>query len=74
MFIEENGPAEQAGVEVDDCILSIDEQPVANVDDLHKLLTQLPIDVPATIVLLRGQRRLERMILPRDYPHPAPTR
>ena len=73
LSIEENGPAEQAGVEVEDCILAIDDRPIATVDDLHKLLTQLPIDVPATITLLRRQRRLERMVLPRDYPHPAPT-
>ncbi|MBI3823063.1 MAG: trypsin-like peptidase domain-containing protein [Planctomycetes bacterium] len=73
LSIEPDGPAEQAGLEQEDCILAIDEQPVANVDDLHKLLTQLPIDVPATIVLLRGQRRIERMILPRDYPHAAPA-
>lgn len=72
MSVEEDGPAEQAGIIEEDCILAIDDHPVANVDDLHKLLTQLPIDVPATIVLLRNQRRIERMVLPRDYPHPAP--
>jgi len=33
----------------------------------------VPIDVPTTITLLRGQRRLERMVLPRDYPQAAPT-
>ena len=73
LSVEPNGPAEQAGVEEEDHILSIGEQPVTTVDDLHKLLTQLPIDVPTTIVLLRGQRRLERMVLPQDYPHPAPA-
>ena len=25
-----------------------------------------------TVTLLRGDRRLERMVLPTDYPHPAP--
>jgi len=70
--LEENGPADQAGVLEEDCILAIGEQTVATVDDLHKLLTQLPIDVPTTITLLRGQRRLERMVLPQDYPHAAP--
>jgi S1-C subfamily serine protease len=73
LSIEPNGPADEAGIEEEDCILSIGEQTVRTVDDLHKLLTELPIDVPATIVLLRGQRRLERMVLPRDYPHAAPT-
>ena len=72
LSIEPNAPADQAGVQEEDYILSIGEQTVANVDDLHKLLTQLPIEVPATITLLRGQRRLERMVLPQEYPHPAP--
>ncbi len=74
LSIEADGPADQAGVQQEDCILSIGEQPVASVDDLHKMLTQLPIEVPATITLLRGQRRLERMILPQEYPHPAPQK
>jgi len=73
LSIEANGPADQAGVLEEDCILSIGDQPVTNVDDLHRLLTQLPIEVPTTITLLRGQRRLERMVLPQDYPHAAPT-
>jgi len=72
LSIEANGPADQAGVQEEDHILAIGDQPVTSVDDLHKLLTELPIDVPATITLLRGQRRLERMVLPQDYPHPAP--
>jgi hypothetical protein len=35
-------------------------------------VTELPIEVPASVVLLRGPRRVERLVLPRDYPHPAP--
>jgi S1-C subfamily serine protease len=73
MHVEPNGPADQAGVQEEDHILAIADEPVASVDDLHRLLTQLPIEVPATITLLRGQRRLDRMILPQEYPHPAPT-
>jgi len=41
-------------------------------DDLQKLLTQLPVGVPSTIAFLRGDRRLERMVIPADYPNPAP--
>jgi S1-C subfamily serine protease len=70
--VEPNGPADQAGLLDEDHILSIGDQPTPTVDDLHRLLTQLPIEVPTTIVLLRGGRRLERMVLPQDYPHPAP--
>jgi S1-C subfamily serine protease len=72
LSIEPDGPADQAGVQEEDHILAIGEQPVTSVDELHKLLTLLPIEVPATITLLRGQRRLERMVLPQEYPHPAP--
>ncbi len=72
LSIESDGPADQAGVQEEDCILSIGDHPVTNVDDLHRLLTQLPIEVPVTIALLRGGRRLERMVLPQEYPHAAP--
>ena len=70
--MEEDGPADQAGLQEDDVIVSLDEQPTATVDDLHKLLTQLPVGLPATVTLLRGERRLERMVVPTDYPNPAP--
>jgi S1-C subfamily serine protease len=69
--VEEGGPADQAGLEEDDLIVSLAERPTASVDDLHKLLTQLPVAVPASVTLLRGERRLERMVLPTDYPHPV---
>jgi S1-C subfamily serine protease len=70
--VEADGPADQAGVLEGDRIVALGEQPTANVDDLHKLLTQLPVGVPSTVVLLRGDRRLERMVVPNEYPNPAP--
>jgi S1-C subfamily serine protease len=69
--VEENGPADQAGLQEEDMIVGFGDQPVTSVDDLHKLLLQLPVGVPTTLVLLRGERRLERMVLPIDYPEPA---
>jgi S1-C subfamily serine protease len=68
MNVESGGPADQAGVLEDDLILSLSDKPTESVDDLHKLLTELPVEVPATIALLRNERRLERMILPATYP------
>jgi S1-C subfamily serine protease len=70
--IEPGAPASQAGIEEEDLIASLGDKPVTSVDDLHRLLTELPIEVPTSVVLLRGQRRLERMVLPQEYPHPAP--
>jgi S1-C subfamily serine protease len=72
MAVEPGGPADQAGISEEDLIVSLGEQPTATVDDLHKLLTQLPVDVPATVTLFRGERRLERMVLPTAYPTAAP--
>jgi S1-C subfamily serine protease len=72
MAVESGSPAEQAGILEEDLIVSLGEQPVTSVDDLHKLLTELPVDMPAPVILLRGARRLERLVLPQEYPHPAP--
>jgi S1-C subfamily serine protease len=70
--VESGGPADQAGILEDDVIVSLGEDPTGCVDDLHRLLTQLPVGVPASVVFLRGERRLERLVVPADYPHPAP--
>ena len=72
LAVEENAPADQAGILEDDVLLSLGEQPTRSVDDLHKLLTQLPVGIPASVVFLRGERRLERFVVPTDYPNPAP--
>jgi S1-C subfamily serine protease len=72
MAVEADAPADHAGILEDDLLVSLGDQPVTSVDDLHKLLTQLPVAVPSTVVVLRGERRLERFVVPTDYPHPAP--
>jgi S1-C subfamily serine protease len=66
--VEPNGPADQAGIEVDDIIIALGDHPATSVDDLHRRLLQIPVGVPSTVVLLREGRRLERMVLPEDYP------
>jgi S1-C subfamily serine protease len=70
--LEENGPAEQAGLIEEDVIVALGEEPAASVDDLHKLLLRLPEGVPATNTLLRDQRRLVRMVIPADHPAMQP--
>jgi S1-C subfamily serine protease len=66
--VEENGPADQTGVQEQDIIVALSEQPTGSIDDLHKLLMQLPVGVPASVTLLRGDRRIERWVVPDDYP------
>jgi S1-C subfamily serine protease len=72
--VEPGGPADQAGIEPDDLIVTLADQEVTSVDDLHRLLTQLPVGVPSSIILLRRQKRLQRFVLPEEYPHWDPAR
>jgi len=72
--VEPQGPAAQAGLEPDDLIVTLGDHDVTSVDDLHKLLTQLPVGIPASVIILRGQRRLQRFVLPEEYPHWDPAR
>jgi S1-C subfamily serine protease len=72
--VEPGAPAAQAGIEADDLIVSLGESDVTSVDDLHKLLTQLPVGVPSSIYILREGRRLQRFVLPEEYPHWDPAR
>jgi S1-C subfamily serine protease len=70
--VEAGAPADQAGILEDDLIISLGELPTATVDDLHKVLTQLPVEQPSSVMLLRGERLLERLVVPTEYPQPVP--
>ena len=65
--IEPNSPAQQAGLHERDIIVALDGQPVANVDDLQRLLTERPVGARLPIVILRGAERRELDILPGEY-------
>jgi S1-C subfamily serine protease len=71
LSVEQDGPADQAGIAEEDIVVSLAEHATGSIDDLHKLLMQLPVGIPAPIVLLRGERRLERWVVPDDYPDPV---
>jgi S1-C subfamily serine protease len=70
LMLEEDGPAQNASLWIDDVIVGFGGKPVSNVDDLQRLLTQLPVGVPVTVVVLREGRRLERTVVPSEYPNP----
>jgi S1-C subfamily serine protease len=70
MGVEPGGPADDAGMQEGDILVALGERPASSVDDLHKLLTELPVGVPATVVILRDGRKFERMVIPADYPIP----
>jgi S1-C subfamily serine protease len=53
LSVEPGSPAERAGVRERDIVVAIDDQPVAGVDDLHRVLTEERIGVPASLRVLR---------------------
>ncbi len=46
--LEPKGPAERAGIQPGDLIVSVNDRLVSSVDDLHQLLSRLPGDKPIT--------------------------
>src|SRR3989449_3139042 len=63
----ENGsPAQKAGLREGDVIVAFGRQPVAGVDDLHRLLTDTQVGVSSAITVLRRTERLELEIIPQE--------
>jgi S1-C subfamily serine protease len=63
--MEDNSPAKAAGVEVGDIILAFDGKPVADIDQLHRLLTDQSIGQEAKLTILRRYERFEFSVTPR---------
>jgi S1-C subfamily serine protease len=64
--IEDNSPAAAAGLQEGDVILGFDGHAVSGIDDLHRLLTDDRIGVPATVVVLRRGQRASLAITPAE--------
>ena len=62
--LEPKGPAENAGLQAGDLIIAVNDRLVASVDDLHQLLSRLPIDRPIALSILRGSRLQEFEVRP----------
>lgn len=58
--IEPSSPAQRAGLTEGDVIIGYDNQPIAGIDDLHKVLTEKQVGAMAPLTILR---RTEKMIL-----------
>jgi S1-C subfamily serine protease len=71
LMLEEDGPAQNAGLWIDDIIVGFGGKPVASVGDLQRLLTQLPVGEPVPVSVLRDGRLLERTATPAEYPSPV---
>jgi S1-C subfamily serine protease len=64
--LQSDGPAVGAGLREGDVILALDDQPVAGIDDLYRLLSADRIDLPCRIELMRDGRRMTIEVVPRE--------
>jgi len=71
LSIERGSPAERTLLREGDVIVSLAGQPVAGVDDLHKLLAGNAIGVRTTIAVLRNSELVTLEIEPSPAPHRA---
>ncbi len=66
LSVTDGTPARAAGLREGDVILSLDDKPVAGVDDLHRLLTEIATGAEHNLSVLRGTERLTVSITPRE--------
>ena len=66
LSVEENSPAKRAGLRDGDLIVSLQGQPVAGVDDLQRLLTEVHVGLSCALSVLRWTEKLELTIVPQE--------
>jgi S1-C subfamily serine protease len=64
--VEENSPAKRAGLREGDIIVALEGQPVAGVDDLHRVLTDVRVGMSCSLTVLRWTEKLELKIVPEE--------
>ena len=64
--IEENSPAQRAGLSEGDIIVGFDRQPIAGIDDLHRMLTEEKVGVKTALTIIRHTEKLNLDIIPEE--------
>jgi S1-C subfamily serine protease len=59
MTLEKGGPAEKAGLREGDIVLALEGKPVGTVDDVHRLLTDVPAGSHIKLDVLRDNQRMQ---------------
>lgn len=70
MEVESDGPADRAGLRAGDVTVSIDGEPVAGIDALHRLLTDERIGRRVMLPLQRDGAVFRRDVVPSESPAP----
>ena len=66
LSVENGSPAQKSGLHEGDVIVALGNQPVAGVDDLHRLLTDARVGVRSTVTLLRRTEKLTVDVVPEE--------
>jgi S1-C subfamily serine protease len=64
--VEENSPAQRAGLSEGDIIIAFDSQPVTGIDDLHRMLTEEKVGVRTELTIIRHTEKLNLDIIPEE--------
>lgn len=66
LSLEDASPAKRAGLREGDIVVALEGQPVAGVDDLHRLLTDVRVGVSSTLTVVRWTEKLELKVVPEE--------
>ena len=66
LSVESNSPAQKAGVREGDVIIGLAGKAVAGIDDLHRLLSDLPAAVRTELAILRRTEKLSIWLTPEE--------
>ena len=66
--LDQGSPAQRAGVGAGDVIVGYGDQPVAGIDDLHRLLTDEQVGVRVSLTVIRRTEKLRLEITPEASP------
>jgi S1-C subfamily serine protease len=64
--IEDQSPAQKAGVQEGDLIVAYADQPIGGIDDLHRLLTGEQLGIGSPMTILRGTEKQVLWIVPEE--------
>jgi S1-C subfamily serine protease len=64
--IEPSSPAQKAGLLEGDLIIGYDRQPIAGIDDLHRVLTENAVGVTAPLTIVRRTEKISLDIVPEE--------